>query len=397
MTQKYRRRNDFACKEIDTRDSGTTNKTEPPMNYVDEFRQSKVLTRQLTELRNSVSHRWVIMDVCGGQTHAFLRYGLEAAVDDILELIHGPGCPVCVTPAETIEDAISLARDHGVLLASFGDMLRVPGTSGSLLQARTLGADVRMVYSPMDALQLAINNPTLDVVFFGVGFETTAPATALALLQAQRLNVSNFSVLSHHVRVEPAMRAILEQPNCRVQGFLAAGHVCTITGFSHYEDIVSRHRVPIVVTGFEPVDLLAGLTECVRLLERQQPELCNQYARSARPAGNPRAQQILDDVFQIDTIPWRGFGLISQGGLSLRAQFRNFDARARFSLSSKSVPDDVECLSGAVLSGQIKPPQCPLFGNACTPDRPRGAPMVSSEGACAAYFRYAQTVEVSVE
>ena len=365
------------------------------MKYVDEFRQPGLLARQLTELRDSVSQRWVIMDVCGGQTHAFLRYGLEAAVDDVLELIHGPGCPVCVTPAETIEDAISLARDHGVLLATFGDMLRVPGARGSLLQARTRGADVRMVYSPVDAVQLAINNPTRDVVFFGVGFETTAPATALALLQSRRLDVANFSVLAHHVRVEPAMRAILEQPNCRVQGFLAAGHVCTITGFAHYEELVRRHRVPIVVTGFEPVDLLAGLSECVRLLERHEPALRNQYPRSARPDGNLHAQQLLNEVFQVATIPWRGFGLIPDGGLSLRPEFQSFDARVRFSLSSSAGHDDSACLSGEVLSGQIKPPQCPRFGNVCTPDQPRGAPMVSSEGACAAYFRYSQTVEVS--
>ncbi|MBS0201278.1 MAG: hydrogenase formation protein HypD [Planctomycetes bacterium] len=367
------------------------------MKYVDEFRQSKVLTRQLTELRQSVTQRWVIMDVCGGQTHAFLRYGLEGALDDVLELIHGPGCPVCVTPAETIGDAMELTLNHHVTLASFGDMLRVPGATGSLLQARARGADVRIVYSPMDAVQLAVRNPAREVVFFGVGFETTAPATALALLQARQLGLTNFSVLDHHVRVEPAMRAILQLPNCRVQGFLAAGHVCTVTGFAHYEELVRGFQVPIVVTGFEPVDLLSGLSECVRLLEQKTPALENRYSRSARPTGNARAQQLLDEVFQVATIPWRGFGRIAEGGLRLRAEFQSFDARVRFSLESAVSDHDGECQSGLVLSGQIKPPQCPLFGNACTPDQPRGAPMVSSEGACAAYFRYAQTVEASSE
>lgn len=367
------------------------------MKLVDEFRQSTILRQQLTTLRQAISRRWVIMDVCGGQTHAFLRYGLEAAVDDVLELIHGPGCPVCVTPAEVIDDAISLARDHNALLASFGDMLRVPSGQGSLQQARAQGADVHMVYSPLDAVQLAAKNPSHQVVFFGVGFETTAPATALALLQARQLEIPNFSVLMHHVRVEPAMRAILELPHGRVQGFLAAGHVCTVTGFSHYATLVREFQVPIVVTGFEPVDLLAGLMECVQLLEQGQPALRNPYTRSARPGGNPRAQQLINEVFQIATIPWRGFGLIPNGGLILRPEFEAFDARRRFSLSTCRSEQDQECRSADVLSGQIKPPQCPLFGNACTPDQPRGAPMVSSEGACAAYFRYAQTTEVAGE
>lgn len=367
------------------------------MNYVDEFRQPRLLAAQLQTLRRSVTRRWVIMDVCGGQTHAFLRYGLEAALDDVLELVHGPGCPVCVTPAETISDACALASKHGVVLATFGDMLRVPGTDQSLLQARTAGADVRIVYSPLDAVQVAINNPAREVVFFGVGFETTAPATALALLQARHQQLANFSVLSHHVRVEPAMRTILEQPNNRVQGFLAAGHVCTVTGFSHYQDLVNRFHVPIVVTGFEPVDLLAGLMECVQLLEQHQPALCNRYPRSARPEGNLQASNLINSVFQISTIPWRGFGKIQDGGLSLRSEFRDLDARFRFPLDSLPRPDNQECLSGQVLSGLIKPPQCPLFGKGCDPQSPRGAPMVSSEGACAAYYQYANRTEACCE
>ncbi len=365
------------------------------MHLVDEFRQSRVLRSQLARLRNSISRRWVIMDVCGGQTHALLRYGLEDALDDVLELIHGPGCPVCVTPGEVISQAITLVEDRNVVLASFGDMLRVPGPTGSLLEARARGADVRMVYSPLDAVQWAAKWPEREIIFFAVGFETTAPATALAVLQAQRLGLTNFRVLAHHVRVEPGMRAILAQPHCRVQGFLAAGHVCTVTGYSLYDDLVQEFHLPIVVTGFEPVDLLVGLTKCVQLLESGRAELRNAYERSARNEGNPAARRLIEHVFQIDTLVWRGFGPIHDGGLTLRPEFRDFDARNRLAKSSGHPGDDAECRSGDVLAGLIKPPACPLFGHACTPDRPRGAPMVSSEGACAAYFRYGAATEVT--
>lgn len=364
------------------------------MKYVDEYRQPELMKRQIHMLLRSVTQRWVIMDVCGGQTHALVRYGLEAALDESLELVHGPGCPVCVTPAETIGAAIELSRNPLVILATFGDMMRVPGTDGSLLQARSQGADVRMVYSPIDAVQLARRNPSHEVVFFAVGFETTAPTTALALLQARQLNVPNFSVLAHHVRVEPAMRAILGQPDCRVQGFLAAGHVCTITGYAHYEDLARTYQVPVVVTGFEPVDLMNGLIKCVELLEQRRPELNNQYARSAQREGNPRARQLLDEVFEVATIPWRGFGAIPDGGVVLRPEFREFDAISRFAPSCRAAADESICLSSQVLSGQIKPPQCQFFGTECHPDHPLGAPMVSSEGACAAYFRYAKSVKV---
>lgn len=363
------------------------------MKHVDEYRQSTLLSEQLNRLRNLATQRWIIMDVCGGQTHALLRYGLEAALDDVLELLHGPGCPVCVTPAETISAAIELSRNPRIILASFGDMLRVPGTDGSLLQARTEGADIRMVYSPIDAVQLARRNPSHEVVFFAVGFETTAPATALALLQARQLGLSNFSVLAHHVRVEPAMRVILEQPNCRVQAFLAAGHVCTVTGYSHYEEMVRQYQLPVVVTGFEPVDLMNGLIDCVTMLEQNRSDLSNQYARSARASGNLRARRLIDDVFEVASIPWRGFGTIPDGGLVFRPEFRGFDARSRFEIGGSAQAVNEECLSADVLSGQIKPPQCPLFGNRCHPDHPLGAPMVSSEGACAAYFRYSNPLK----
>lgn len=358
------------------------------MKFVDEFRQPDRLRRQLEAIRTSARHRWVIMDVCGGQTHAFLRFGLEAALDDVLELIHGPGCPVCVTPAEVIDTAIELASDRRVLLATFGDMLRVPATSQSLLQARAQGALIKIVYSPLDALQLAVAHPDREVVFLAVGFETTVPATALAVLQARRRGISNFSVLSHHVRVEPAMRAILQQSDCRVHGFLAAGHVCTVTGFSHYQALVDEFEAPVVVTGFEPVDLLAGVEECVRLLEAGTPGLSNQYTRSARPEGNPEARRMIETVFEVSTLPWRGMGEICEGGLSLRPEFAAYDCRQRFSMPMIERRLDVECRSADVLAGRIKPTGCPLFRKGCDPDSPRGAPMVSSEGACAAYYQY---------
>ena len=302
------------------------------MKFIDEYRHPALLKSQLAELRRGVTRRWVIMDVCGGQTHSLLRHGLEEALEDVLELVHGPGCPVCVTPAEAIDDAVKLAKRPDVILASFGDMLRVPGRNGSLLLARAAGADVRTVYSPVDAVQLAAKEPTRQVVFFGVGFETTAPATALAVLQARQLGVKNFSVLVHHVRVEPAMRAVMQLPDNRVQGFLAAGHVCTVTGFAHYGAFVEEFQVPVVVTGFEPLDLLTGLTECVRLLETRQPQLRNQYARSVRPEGNPHAQRLIDEVYTIATVPWRGLGAIPDGGLVMRSEWRDFDARNRFEL-----------------------------------------------------------------
>ena len=367
------------------------------MRFVDEYRDRALLTSQLSELRRLITRRWVIMDVCGGQTHSLLRHGLEEALEDSLELVHGPGCPVCVTPAEAIDDAVELAKRPEVILASFGDMLRVPGRQSSLLRARAAGADVRTVYSPVDAVQLAAKEPGKHVVFFGVGFETTAPATALAVLQARQLELTNFSVLVHHVRVEPAMRAVMQLPDNRVQGFLAAGHVCTVTGFAHYQTFVEEFDVPVVVTGFEPLDLLTGLSECVRLLESQQPQVRNQYSRSARPEGNAHAQRLIDLVYTVATVPWRGFGAIPDGGLVMQPELSDFDARCRFGLAARVSSSDGDCRSADVMAGRIKPPDCPLFGNACTPDTPVGAPMVSSEGACAAYFRYARPIELQYE
>jgi hydrogenase expression/formation protein HypD len=332
------------------------------------------------------------MEVCGGQTHNLLRHGIEQELQGCIELIHGPGCPVCVTPAEDIDLAQDLSRRNDIVLASFGDMLRVPGTRRSLLDARAEGGKVRMIYSPLDAVALAQNSPELQVVLFAVGFETTAPATALAVLQARELKLENFSVLVSHVRVQPAMEALMKSPDNRVDGFLAAGHVCAITGFSSYADFAARYRVPVVVTGFEPIDLLEGIRDCVQQLESGRCEVTNQYSRCVRDEGNRLARQTVETVYQIDQTPWRGLGTIPAGGLRLRSEFRQFDARLRFGAAAPvadtpGLMDEV-CPAGDILAGRIRPPDCPHFAGRCTPESPLGAPMVSAEGACAAYFRY---------
>jgi hydrogenase expression/formation protein HypD len=359
------------------------------MKHVDEYRDPMRIQPAVDALRRRCSQRWVIMDVCGGQTHGLLRHGLEAALEDVLELVHGPGCPVCVTPADVIAEAVMLASQSDVILASYGDMLRVPGATGSLLEARARGADVRTILSPLDAVAWAGQSPDRQVVLFAVGFETTAPATALAVLQARQRGLTNFRVLAHHVRVEPAMRAVAAAPGCRVQGFLAAGHVCTVTGFGHYQQLLDDIRRPIVVTGFEPWDLVAGLSQCVDLLERGESALVNSYERCARPEGNPAAQRLIAEVFAVADVPWRGFGIIPAGGLVLRDEFADCDARRLAPSRPSLLPTQPErCRSGDILSGVLKPLDCPHFGRDCTPATPLGAPMVSSEGACAAYYQY---------
>jgi len=357
------------------------------MQYLDEYRNSDLLKTQLANLRSLITRRWVVMDVCGGQTHSFLRSGLEAALDDVVELVHGPGCPVCVTPAQVIDDAIDLAQRNTVI-ATFGDMLRVPGSTTSLLQARAAGGDIRTVYSPIDAVLLAQKNPGLQVVFIAVGFETTMPSTALAVAQARQLGLTNFSLLAHHVRVEPAMRTIMMMPANRIEGFLAAGHVCAVTGYQRLSQFAEQFRVPIVVTGFEPLDLLIGLTECITSLEQNRTEVRNLYPRAVHPEGNSHAIKWIDEVYQIATVPWRGMGEIPDGGFVIRSEWRQFDARHRYKLDLFGNDDDAECRSGDIMSGRLKPHDCPLFGNRCVPDHPIGAPMVSSEGCCAAYYRY---------
>lgn len=333
------------------------------------------------------------MEICGGQTHAIVRFGLDTLLPEGLSLVHGPGCPVCVTPVGLIDRAIDLALREGNILCSFGDMLRVPGSSSNLLAARAKGADVRIVYTPIDAVRMAEAHPGREVVFFAVGFETTAPATALAVLEAQRLRLRNFSVLSAHVRVPPAMEQILSASGRRVDGFLAAGHVCTVMGYGEYHDIARRHGVPIVVTGFEPVDLLQGLLMCVQALERGEATVQNQYSRAVREHGNREAQALVARVFEPVARRWRGMDEIAASGLTLRGEFADFDAEARFGRAPCAArPDAGDCCAGRVLTGAMRPTECPAFGTRCTPARPLGAPMVSSEGACAAYHQYRQRV-----
>jgi hydrogenase expression/formation protein HypD len=367
---------------------------ESTMKYVDEFRRPEHCDRLLAEIRQTATRPWTLMEVCGGQTHGLLRYGIDTALEGSVQLIHGPGCPVCVTQVEAIDAAIELAQQPGVTLASFGDMLRVPGSEKSLLEVRADGASVQIVYSPLDAVRLAQRNPKQQIVFFAVGFETTAPATALAVQQAAELELENFSLLVAHVRVQPAMEMLAESDDCSVQGFLAAGHVCTVAGYESYRRFVGRYKLPVVVTGFEPVDLLVGILECVRQLQRGAAEVVNCYARSVAEPGNRSALSIMEDVYEICDQPWRGLGIVPHGGFRLRPQWRRFDAAQRFNATTSPGRDCVDCRSGDVLTGRIKPPECSHFGVRCTPDSPLGAPMVSAEGACAAYYRYARRRDV---
>lgn len=337
--------------------------------------------------------RYTVMEVCGGQTHALLAHGLDALLAPRVELLHGPGCPVCVTPAHVLDRARALARIPGVALCTFGDMLRVPGRDGDLFGARARGGDVRVVYSPLDALALAEAAPGREVVFLGVGFETTAPTVAAAVRLAARRRIRNFSVLTSHVRVPPALEAILGDEHTRVEGLLAAGHVCTVMGVSEYRPLVERFRVPIVVTGFEPLDLLEGTARAVAQLASGRAELEIQYRRAVRPEGNPAARQVLEEVFEVADVPWRGIGVLPGGGWVLRRSYRDFDAWARLAGGAALPSDPAEaegegCQAGRVLRGVLRPDRCPHFGRRCTPATPLGAPMVSAEGACAAYFRY---------
>jgi hydrogenase expression/formation protein HypD len=358
------------------------------MKYLDEYRDAGAARALLERLRRTISRPWTLMEVCGGQTHNLMKYGIDRALPDGLELLHGPGCPVCVTPVEVLDRAVAIAGRPGVVLCSFGDMLRVPGSDATLFDARGRGGDVRVVYSPLDALAIARKEPDRQVVFLAVGFETTAPAAAAAVLEADRLGLENVSLLVSHVLVPPAMEAILASPGNRVQAFLAAGHVCTVMGCGEYEAISGRHRVPIVITGFEPVDLLDGILRAVIQLEKGTCEVENQYARSVRPGGNLRARQAMEEVFEVVDVPWRGIGPLPASGLALRGRYRRYDARERFPGPLEAVGEPGECQSGLVLSGRLRPDQCPAFGTGCTPDHPLGATMVSAEGACAAYYRY---------
>jgi hydrogenase expression/formation protein HypD len=358
------------------------------MKYLDEYRDGGLAKQYAREIVRITTKPWRIMEVCGGQTHAIVKFGIDELLPKQITLIHGPGCPVCVTPLEIIDKALEIAARPGVIFTSFGDMLRVPGSTTDLLSVKAKGADVRMVYSPLDAVKLAEQNPGKEIVFFGVGFETTAPATAMAVYQAAQKGLKNFSMLISHVLVPPAIEALMSSPNCRVQGFLAAGHVCTVMGFEEYLPLAAKYRVPIVVTGFEPLDILQGVLMCVQQLEAGRAEVENQYSRSVRKEGNRPAMQIMREVFQVVPRKWRGVGEIPKSGLGLRDDYAAFDAERKFGLADHRVEESPDCLSGLVLQGQIKPHECPAFGTRCTPEHPLGATMVSSEGACAAYYRY---------
>jgi len=358
------------------------------MKFVDEYRDPRLAQELAEAIRRTVTRPWTIMEICGGQTHAIVRFGIDRLLPPTVRLVHGPGCPVCVTPVELIDKAIAIARRPGVIFCSFGDMLRVPGTTGDLLSAKAEGADVRIVYSPLDALELARRHPDREVVFFAVGFETTAPANAMAVYQAKRMGIRNFSILCAHVLVPPAIEAILSAPGNRVQGFLAAGHVCAVMGYTEYEPLARKYRVPIVVTGFEPLDILQGIYMVVRQLEEGRAEVENQYTRAVRREGNQQAQALIREVFQVVHRKWRGMGPIPRSGLGLREPYLEYDAERKFQVADMSAEEASECIAGLILQGQARPTDCPAFGVRCTPERPLGAPMVSSEGACAAYYRY---------
>jgi hydrogenase expression/formation protein HypD len=364
------------------------------MKYLDEYRDPELAERLFDEIRRITTRPWAIMEVCGGQTHSIIRNGIDQLLPPEIELIHGPGCPVCVTPLEIIDKALAIAARPGVIFCSFGDMLRVPGSSKDLFRIKSEGGDVRIVYSPLDAVKLAQQNPEREVVFFGIGFETTAPANAMAVFQAQQLGLNNFSMLVSHVLVPPAIAALMESPVNRVQAFLAAGHVCSVMGTWQYNPLVERYHVPIVVTGFEPLDVLEGIRKSVLQLEQGRAELENAYPRAVQPEGNLAAQKMLADVFQITDRAWRGIGVIPQSGWRLSAKYAAFDAETRFAVSDIHTEESVLCHSGEVLQGLIKPNQCPAFGKQCTPRKPLGATMVSTEGACAAYYQYGRFIRV---
>ncbi len=358
------------------------------MKYLDEFRSAPHVRSCADAIRRTVTRRWRIMEVCGGQTHAMARFGIESLLPEQVTMLHGPGCPVCVTPTEIIDKAVAMASLPEVTFCSYGDMLRVPGSRGDLFGVKAGGGDVRVLYSALDALSIAEAEPSREVVFFAVGFETTAPAHAMAVLEAHRRRLHNFSLLCAHVRVPPALEAVLDGPEPRVDGFLAAGHVCAIMGIDEYGPIAVRHRVPIVVTGFEPLDLLQGILMCVTQLEEGRAEVENQYARSVRPEGNAVARRALREAFDVVDRRWRGLGSIGASGLALRPSLASYDAERKFDVQTTPTEDPTECLSGLVLTGARRPFECPSFGTRCTPDAPLGATMVSSEGTCAAYYRY---------
>jgi len=358
------------------------------MKFIDEYRDKAGAERYARALAEITTRPWTIMEVCGGQTHAIVKFGIDQLLPPQITLVHGPGCPVCVTPLELIDKAIHIAGQPGVIFCSFGDMLRVPGSKSDLLSVKAAGGDVRIVYSPMDAVKIARDNPDKSVVFFAVGFETTAPANAMSVFQAAREKLTNFSILVSHVLVPPAMEAILGSSGNCVQGFLAAGHVCTVMGYTEYDPIAAKYRVPIVVTGFEPLDILQGVYLCVKQLEEGRHCVENQYTRAVQREGNLGAQDLIRRVFRVIPRKWRGVGEIPQSGFGLTPEYAGFDAEQRFGITDYTAEESGECISGQILQGHKKPRDCPAFGTRCTPEHPFGATMVSTEGACAAYYRY---------
>ena len=366
------------------------------MKFVEEYRDPVAAQQFAEAIAHTVTRPWTLMEICGGQTHSIVKYGVDELLPKEITLAHGPGCPVCVTPLELIDKALQIAAQPSVIFCSFGDMLRVPGSSGDLFSVKAAGGDVRIVYSPSDAVKIAAQNPDSQVVFFAVGFETTAPANAMSVFQAKQMGLKNYSILVSHVLVPPAMEVILGSPDNHVQGFLAAGHVCTVMGYEEYEPIATKYKVPIVVTGFEPLDLLQGIYMCVSQLEEGRFEVENQYARAVRRQGNRPAQELVAKVFRVVPRKWRGIGEIPQSGLGLTPEYAEFDAGTRFGVSEYTAQEDPECISGLVMQGAKKPQDCTAYGNRCTPDHPLGAPMVSSEGACAAYYRYRRLRETEL-
>jgi hydrogenase expression/formation protein HypD len=358
------------------------------MKFIDEYRDAEAARKYSDAINRITTKPWAIMEICGGQTHSIVKFGIDRLLPDRITLVHGPGCPVCVTPVELINKATEIASKPNVIFCSFGDMLRVPGTEKDLLSVKASGGNVKTVYSPLDALKIAVNNPDKEVVFFAVGFETTAPANAMAVYQAKKQGIKNFSILVSHVLVPPAIEAILSSSDCRVQGFLAAGHVCTVMGYEEYYPIAEKYKVPIVVTGFEPLDILQGIYMCIKQLEEDRYEVENQYSRTVQEKGNIPAKDLINEVFKVVHRKWRGVGEIPQSGLGLNNEFIEYDAERKFSVEDVKAEESPECIAGLVLQGLKKPHDCSAFGTKCTPEKPLGAPMVSSEGACAAYYRY---------
>lgn len=362
------------------------------MKYLTEYRDPELAARYLEEIKKTATRPWTIMEVCGGQTHSLVKNGILNMLPEEINMVHGPGCPVCVTPLNLIDKAVYLAEEKNVILCSFGDMLRVPGSSKSLLEAKAGGADIRILYSPLEAVNIAAQNPDRQVVFFAVGFETTAPANALSVIHAQRQNLSNYSILASHVLVPPAIEALVSDETCNIDGFLAAGHVCTIMGMEEYHPLVEKYRVPIVVTGFEPVDILQGILMTVKQLESGQTKLENQYSRMVRPEGNPEAMGVIREVFEVTDRMWRGMTEIPNSGYQVKEAYAAFDAQKKFEVSIAEAPENETCIAGEIMKGNKKPFECPNFGTTCKPENPLGAPMVSSEGACAAYYHFSDMI-----